>query len=369
MGSKINSENTLKKYKKLLWQNKIGMWEWDLKKNIIFFDDGIRILYELEMIENYADPEVWYEYIHPDDHGEVMASIMDLIHADNDLNSIFRIKTPKGTPKYIQTYAYGEKNNDGKVIRLIGMNLDVSETQNIQNILIEQSKLAHLGQITSELAHEVNNPLSIIVGKANLLKARLVKEPLDHGKLLSDIESIEKNSDRIRKIIGSLNTFSRNSIHDPFEIISILKIFDAVFEMIKEKLKKNMIDFIIIIDEKITYSSLIEARESEILQVLINLLNNSYDAVKNRDTKWIKINIFESANQYEISVMDSGPQIQPEIANNMMRPFYTTKPTGQGTGLGLSLALQIVTSHNGSLVYNTKSVNTEFIFKINKKIK
>ena len=369
MVSKISSDSNLNKYKKLLLQNKIGMWEWDLEKNIIFFDEGIRILYELEIPENFVEPEVWYQYIHPEDHSELMASIMALIHENKDLNANFRIQMPNGNSKHIQTYAYAERNENDIALKLVGLNFDISEKQMMQKILIEQSKLAHLGQITSELAHEVNNPLSIIVGKANLLKTRIQNQNFDKEKILNDIQSIEKNSERISKIIRSLNTFSRNSIHDPFEKISILKIFDEAFEITKEKFKKNMIDFSIIIDEKITYDSLIEARESEILQVLINLLNNSYDAVKNIETKWIKINILEAATYYEVSVMDSGPQIQSEISSQMMRPFYTTKHVGMGTGLGLSLALQIITSHNGTLVYNAKNKNTEFILKINKKIK
>ncbi len=369
MESKIKSEVTLGKYKKLLLQNKIGMWEWDLEKNIIFFDEAIRVLYELEIPENFTDPEVWYQYIHPEDHNEIMANIMALIHENKDLNAIFRIQTPNGTAKYIQTYAFAERNENQTAVKLVGLNFDVSENQMMQKILVEQSKLAHLGQITAELAHEVNNPLSIIVGKTNLLKTRLKDQNLDQEKVSGDIQSIEKNSERISKIIRSLNTFSRNSIHDPFENISILKIFDEVFEITKEKFKKNMIDFSIIIDENITYQSLIEARESEILQVLINLLNNSYDAVKKLEKKWIKITICESATYYEISLMDSGQKIQPEVAAKMMKPFYTTKPSGQGTGLGLSLALQIMTSHNGHLFYNADSKNTEFILKLNKKIK
>jgi C4-dicarboxylate-specific signal transduction histidine kinase len=369
MGSKIKELSELKKYKKLLFHNKIGMWEWDLIKNQISFDEGIRSLYELKMPESVVAAEVWYQYIHPEDYSEIMANVMDLIHEKSEMSAVFRIITPTGILKHIQTFAIKETNEENIVCKLIGLNFDVSENQSMQKILIEQSKLAHLGQITAGLAHEVNNPLGIIVGKSNLFKNRIMNDKYDKDKFLADIQAIEKNADRIVKIIRSLNTFSRHSINDPFEKVSLLKIIDEASEIFKEKFQSSSINFEIVVDEKINYETSIEARESEILQVLINLLNNSYDSVQEVQNKWIRIDVIEVGHVYEIKVTDSGPQIKPEIAQQMMKPFFTTKPTGQGTGLGLSLALQIIKSHNGTLIYDSAAESTQFALSLNKKIK
>lgn len=366
----------IQKYQSLLFKNQIGLWEWNLKANKIWFDEGIRALYEYLPDENYIDPEEWYKFIHPDDYADVLSHIMNLLEDDSsaeekksEMKTVFRIRTPLGTEKHISTYALKIQDPETLETVLIGLNFDVSENQMMQKVLIEHSKLAHLGNITSGIAHEVNNPLSIIFGKSGLLKSKIEDENFNKVKLLADVDSIQKNSERIAQIIRSLNAFSRNSINDPFQNVSILKIIDQAFEITKDKFKNEMIDFRVLIDKKMNYTNFIEVRESEILHVVLNLLNNSYDAVKGLATKWVEINITESATDYQVLVTDSGVKIKPEIVRQMMEPFFTTKPTGQGTGLGLSLALQIIRSHNGTLDYNSENENTQFILKLKKKIK
>ena len=167
----------------------------------------------------------------------------------------------------------------------------------------------------------------------------------------------------------SLNAFSRNSINDPFQNVSILKIMDDAFEITKDKFQTDKVDFKIIVDKNLSYENFIEARQSEILQVLLNLLNNAYEALQSAETKWIEMSIQTSPTHYEILITDSGPKIKPEIARRMMEPFFTTKPTAQGTGLGLSLALQIMRSHNGTLDFNPENEHTQFVLKLKKKIK
>ena len=124
MGLKIKYFSELEKYKKLLFHNKIGMWEWDLIKNQISFDEGIRSLYELDMQENNVAPEVWYQYIHPEDHSEIMANVMDLIHDKAEMSAIFRIITPTGILKHIQTFVLVNQE------RRIG--LQISENPRLQ---------------------------------------------------------------------------------------------------------------------------------------------------------------------------------------------------------------------------------------------
>ncbi len=369
MELKINQATLLQKYQSLLSHSQIGLWEWNLKANKIWFDEGVRALYEYVSEDNYVSPEEWYQFIHPEDYSDILAHIINLIEESTEMKTVFRIKTPLGNEKHISTFAL--KINDPKTneITLIGLNFDVSENQMMQKILIEQSKLAHLGNFTSGIAHEVNNPLSIIVGKSGLLKSKIEAENFNKEKLLVDVESIQKNSERITKIIRSLNAFSRNSINDPFEHVSILKIIDAAVAITKDKFQKEGIDFKISIPAEITYENLIEARESEIIHVLMNLLNNSQDAVQGQVKKIIEIRISGFSTHYEVSIFDSGPRIKPEIARRMMEPFFTTKPTGQGTGLGLSLAQQIIRSHNGSLEFNTQSEQTQFVLTLKKKIK
>lgn len=102
----------------------------------------------------------------------------------------------------------------------------------------------------------------------------------------------------------------------------------------------------------------IPCRSIQISQILLNLLNNSHDAIGNLDEKWIKITVSELEENVEIIVSDSGPGLSEEVQNKLFQPFYTTKGNA-GTGLGLSISLGLANSHGGSLTYR-KAENTSF---------
>lgn len=247
---------------------------------------------------------------------------------------------------------------------------DLRNFKTIHNTQLAQSKMIALGEMVAEMAHEINNPLMIIQIKAQMLRDKLTGNinAIPHEKLLSDLQLIEKNSLRIQKIVNSSRTITRNAEIDPYTQVSILTIFDETIELCQEKFLKKNIKFILKIDPEITYSDMIEARGSEILQVIINLLSNSYDAICNQNNGWIELHLTNAENQFEIQVLDSGDLIPKEIANKMMTPFFTTKPQGYGTGLGLSLSKQIVENHKGQLYFDHASKNTRFVILLKKKI-
>ncbi len=108
------------------------------------------------------------------------------------------------------------------------------------------------------------------------------------------------------------------------------------------------------------------ARPTQISQVLLNLLNNSFDAIEERAEKWIRVRFEINSNKkiLIIKVTDSGDGIPNEIVHKMMNPFFTTKDIGKGTGLGLSISKGIIEEHGGHLIYNAQSKNTEFVVEL-----
>ena len=101
--------------------------------------------------------------------------------------------------------------------------------------------------------------------------------------------------------------------------------------------------------------------------MLLNLLNNSYDAVVDQPERWIKVDVLDKNELLEIAVTDSGPGIPAPIAEKIMSPFFTTKPPGKGTGLGLSISSNIMTDHGGSLTVDGSSPHTRFVISLLKK--
>ncbi|MFZ4403828.1 MAG: sensor histidine kinase, partial [Pseudobdellovibrionaceae bacterium] len=100
-------------------------------------------------------------------------------------------------------------------------------------------------------------------------------------------------------------------------------------------------------------------------QVLLNLLNNAFDAVENEKERWVHLGFSAlNENEFLLFVTDSGPGIPKEVADKIMQPFFTTKPVGKGTGLGLSISLGVINEHKGQFYINTANKNTQFVLRL-----
>jgi signal transduction histidine kinase len=202
----------------------------------------------------------------------------------------------------------------------------------IEKKLIVANKFSALGEMAAGVAHEINNPLTIISLKTNSLK----------------------------KMLNAKN-FSRTSDADSFVKYNLAEIVNETIDLCMDKIKTNEI--------RLSVSDLepryVICRPIQIFQVLINLMSNSIDAIKNSEDPWIEVLLYVNENKMAcVSVKDCGNGIPIEIQQKMMNPFFTTKEVGSGTGLGLSVSHGIMESHSGSLRYDSHSENTCFILEI-----
>jgi C4-dicarboxylate-specific signal transduction histidine kinase len=257
------------------------------------------------------------------------------------------------------------RDEDGEIVRMTGLNWDVTEKVLITKRLeqerakaIANSKMAALGEMASGLAHEINNPLTIILNRAGQMKARIERNELDSKTALVELEKIENTVERIAKIIRGLRAFSRNADSDPMISSNVESVIKDTLELCQERMRKEGIDLRM---TGIFQDWNIHARPSQISQVLLNLLNNSIDAIKTMTQPWIEISATRFKNDIQIRITDSGHGIPPHIANRMMEPFFTTKDVGRGTGLGLAISRGIIEDHRGRLFYDQDSSNTSFV--------
>lgn len=248
------------------------------------------------------------------------------------------------------------------LLAYLGSQLEI-ETQRQQ--AIQASKLSSLGEMASGVAHEINNPLTIISALATRTKKNLQDNNIPLTKSEENLDKIVGTVDRIAKIIHGLRAFSRDSNGDIFSVKKVNEIIEMTLELCQERFKDNGID----IRLELLPLAEIECREVQIVQVLVNLLNNSLDAIQSLPTKWIKIVVFEKENSIGIQVIDSGLGIKEEVVERMMLPFYTTKDVGKGTGLGLSISKGIVESHQGKFYYKREDGHTSFVIELKKKMK
>ncbi len=217
------------------------------------------------------------------------------------------------------------------------LNISNEKLAHVQEALRHSEKLAGMGQLSAGIAHELNNPLGVITVYSNILREEL---PAD-SPMLQDIDLIVEQADRCRKIVGGLLNFARKNQLNLSEA-------DVV------KLARHSIDSVIIPDEvtvrlntKIT-DPLANLDFDQMTQVFTNLLKNAVEAMTGKGD--ITFDVFDTADQFTISISDNGSGIQAENMDKLFTPFFTTKGLGKGTGLGLPIIYGIVKMHKGDVI-------------------
>lgn len=252
-------------------------------------------------------------------------------------------------------------NNDN-LERMVAERTSELESQVVKNL--NASRLVSVGEVASGIAHEINNPLTVINGQILKLKRQLKDcEGFNKLEVETSLSKISLMNDRIVKIIKGLKLISRDGQGDPMVDFSLPTMLEYIVLLTEMKIKASNIQFAIEIDPGI---DMVYGREVQISQVIVNLVNNSVDAISQQPDKWINLAITEHGDAVEFRVTDSGKGISSELREKIMQPFFTTKEVGKGTGLGLSISKGIIKDHGGDFFYNENSPNTQFVFSINK---
>ncbi len=240
-----------------------------------------------------------------------------------------------------------------EAISLISKNINT-----ITDNATSSARLAELGIFAAGIAHEINNPLAIIVGNSAILEKELVKIGMNSEKVSTYIQRTNKSVDRIQKIISSVKMLSRDASHDQIESHSVQQIIEDTLIYCTQKLEISQTQFHL----KISPPDLqLKCRHVEVSQVLLNLINNSLDAIENKENKWIEMTFTQISNQIVCTFTDSGSGIPLEIQERIFVPFFTTKPVGKGTGLGLALVQSVLGKNSASIKINNSSKHTQFV--------
>jgi PAS domain S-box-containing protein len=223
---------------------------------------------------------------------------------------------------------------------LIDSFMDISERKQMEAQLIHNEKLASLGSLVSGIAHELNNPLAGILGYIQLFQ--------DDDRFKDISQQLEKMGNaaiRCKKIVDNLLHFSRKK--DPEKICcDVNKILQRCIDILAHQFDMLNLDLKIELTDK---PLMIFGDPYQLEQVFVNLIKNALDAIKDVDNGHTSIQSKRKDTRAVILITDNGPGIPKVHQKNIFDPFFTTKAVGEGTGLGLSLAYGIITSHNGTL--------------------
>ena len=225
--------------------------------------------------------------------------------------------------------------------------------------LMGQSKYSELGMMSAGIAHEINNPLAVIQAKTTQL-LRIYKDPQRSAELAQGLEQILYTSERINRTIQGVREFVHQDDKGPHKKIPLKALIDDVLAFCGQRLKNHGVNLRLYGLENIS----VKGNKIQLEQILLNLINNSFDAIEFLSDKWIELTATEEDNRVKIVFKDSGSGIPAEVAARMMEPFFSTKELGKGTGLGLALAQGIAEQHGGKLSYLSESSHTAFLLEI-----
>jgi len=218
--------------------------------------------------------------------------------------------------------------------------------QTLQRQVVRQERLAAVGLLVSGIAHELNNPLQAILGTIEVIE----RTPDMPAEASEDITLIKAQSNRARDIIRNLSRFSRQKPGPPI-LVDVRDVISSVVQLRKRELDSAGIS----LDIETATVRLVMASFAELEQVLLNFVLNAQQAVEGADRKdgriLIRLADADAARKIRLEVWDNGPGVPKEDEQKLFQPFFTTKPVGSGTGLGLSVSYGIVDAYGGATGY------------------
>lgn len=241
------------------------------------------------------------------------------------------------------------------------------EKEALQTEMGRVSKLADIGRLTGGIAHELNNPLAIIQGLCENLEYLVETDQYKRDVFLREMQPMKDTITRMTRIIQSMMSVARGEdpVMEKLRVEDVWQRASAAFESFEG------FETITIMNE-INPKHIIAVDSIRVEQIFVNLVKNAIHALASVPAKQreIKVTSIEDKGQIQIHVGNNGPSIPPEIAENLFTPFFTTKPVGQGFGLGLFLAYNVMKAHGGQMsLKNLKPQGVEFILTFPKEIK
>jgi signal transduction histidine kinase len=218
-----------------------------------------------------------------------------------------------------------------------------------------QSKFSELGMMSAGIAHEINNPLAVIQARTSQL-LRIYRDPNRQKDVGEGLQQILFTSERINKTIQGVREFVHQDEASPAVEVTLRDLFEDVLAFCGQRMKNHGVNLRLYGLESFS----VVGHKIQLEQVILNLLNNSFDAIEFLPDKWIEVSSHQKDGKIQLYFKDSGHGIPPEIASRIMEPFFSTKEIGKGTGLGLSLARGIVEKHGGTLQYLSDRPHTTF---------
>ena len=295
-----------------------------------------------------ADPEIWFERLHPDDR-ERVRDALKMRFETGKLSIEYRWQCADGSYKHFLDQAVLLRDVDGRPIEFAGTITDITDQRSLESQLVQAQKMDAIGKLTGGIAHDFNNLLAAVIGGLSLIEKRASLNDEERRILAMSRRAAEQGSELVRRLLA----FARKQKLEPRPVeLALLK--QAVLDLLTHTLGGLV---------NITWRGAEDcwnafADQAQLELALVNLIINARDAmpaggtvtvtIENRtlvEGSWVNL---PAGDYVRISVTDTGTGISPEHLEKVMEPFFTTKETGKGSGLGLSMVYGFAKQSNGA---------------------
>ncbi|NQY93964.1 MAG: cache domain-containing protein, partial [Campylobacteraceae bacterium] len=327
---------------------------------------------------------------HPDNDVSIYEKMWRTIQSGNIFKDTIKNLTKDGNDFWFEILIYPDFDNNKNMVGYTALRIDITDRKRIEKInknleyeikkavesnrekdyaLSQQSKMAAMGEMLENIAHQWRQPLSVISAAASGMKLQKDYKLLEDEQFYRSINSILNNTEHLSETINTFRDFFKSDQEKI--LINLNHTFSKTRKLINSKYKNSNIDIICNIEDVE-----LVGLETDLIQVLMNILSNAKDALESVPTdekKYIFVNIYKDKYHAIIKIKDNAGGIPPEILSKIFDPYFTTKHKAQGTGIGLYMSTEIISKHmngelkvmNSSYIYEDKSfTGAEFIITL-----
>ena len=364
-----------KRFEFVINSSRDGFWDFDVLNQVFYLSDGWKKRLGFDADEEV--PYLKYLALIPDEyrfeHHQAMHDMLD--EYPNDVEYVhFRIRYPlvtkRGERLLIEDVGDAFFNEKSQPTRITGFHRDVTEQERQNKIIESQNRVAAMGEMIGNIAHQWRQPISAINNALNNLEFDIELEDLDEIKVESFLKISKKVKSYTAHLSKTIDDFRKISSDEKIKTHFFIKdVIDAAYKIVIDEYNKCHINFVISREGECRCEFI--GYERELLQVMLNILNNARDILieKQIENPTVTVGLFKNEKNVCVTIHDNAGGIDEEIIEKIFDPYFTTKHESIGTGIGLYMSKKIITEHfNGKLYIENENNGAKFYISIPKPI-
>jgi len=320
-------------------------WNNDENWSVDHVSESIKTVLGYEKEDFLSHKIVYAECIHPDDLPQVMREVEAAVTGNKEYfeHEPYRLFTKEGDTKWVHDSTIIVRNPDNEITHFVGYITDITDIKEKDKQLMQQSKLAQMGEMISMIAHQWRQPLTAISATANNLSLKLMIDDIDKDDFLTEIELISTYTQHLSKTIDDFRSFFKQTKEK--ETIMLSDLVLETLQIVSLSLKSKNIT----LETHFNCTEPVYTFVSELKQVVLNIIKNAEDALTEREISDPKITIIaeNDDSNHRLTIRDNAGGIPEKIIDKIFDPYFSTKLEKDGTGLGLYMSKKIIEEHCG----------------------